>query len=183
MSNQKSNSELKAFDSFRIYWAAEQVERVAGDIDELHLDDNLFYIKSEADKVIAELKDKVQMHDFFWEGCGFDRLGFRNAISVRDYCDDLKRQNDVLEQECRVAHSKVLDMKCELWRMTAEWADAMGLASCNIAAKFMCRENFEVGENYRKRLIEKYRHRQVVFCKYADYCRKKMESLKLEGCK
>ena len=50
-------SELKAFNSERIYWAVEQVERVAGDIDTLHLDDNLFYIKSEADKVIAE-KDK-----------------------------------------------------------------------------------------------------------------------------
>lgn len=47
-------SELKAFDSVRIYWAAEQVERVAGDIDTLHLDDSQFYLKSEADKVFAE---------------------------------------------------------------------------------------------------------------------------------
>ena len=30
----------------------------------------LVYLKSEADKVIAELKDKCQMHDFFWDGCG-----------------------------------------------------------------------------------------------------------------
>lgn len=50
-------SELKAFNSERIYWAVEQVEREPGDIDNIHLDDNLFYIKSEADKVIAE-KDK-----------------------------------------------------------------------------------------------------------------------------
>ena len=47
-------SELKLFNSERIYWAVEQVERVAGDIDELHLDDSEFYIKSDADKVIAE---------------------------------------------------------------------------------------------------------------------------------
>lgn len=50
-------SELKVFNSERIYWAVEQVERVAGDIDELHLDDNLFYLKSEADNVIAELEE------------------------------------------------------------------------------------------------------------------------------
>lgn len=51
-------SELKAFNSDRIYWAVEQVERVAGDVDELHLDDNQFYLKSEVDKVIAELEEK-----------------------------------------------------------------------------------------------------------------------------
>ncbi len=53
-------NELKAFDSERIYWAVEQVERVAGDIDELHLDDNLFYIKSDVDKLIAELKNEIE---------------------------------------------------------------------------------------------------------------------------
>lgn len=51
-------SELKAFNSERIYWAVEQVERVAGDIDELHLDDNLFYIKADVDKLIEELKNQ-----------------------------------------------------------------------------------------------------------------------------
>ena len=53
-------SDLKPFNSERIYWAVEQVEREAGDIDDLHLDDNTFYLKSEADKVIAELKDKLR---------------------------------------------------------------------------------------------------------------------------
>lgn len=51
-------SELKAFNSERIYWAVEQVEREAGDIDSLHLDDSQFYLKSEADKVIARHKYK-----------------------------------------------------------------------------------------------------------------------------
>lgn len=49
-------SELKAYSRERIYWAVEQVERVAGDIDDLHLDDNLFYIKADVDKLIEELK-------------------------------------------------------------------------------------------------------------------------------
>ena len=51
-------SELKPFNSERIYWAVEQVERKAGDIDGLHLDDNLFYLKSETDKVITHQKYK-----------------------------------------------------------------------------------------------------------------------------
>ena len=50
-------SKLQSYNSERIYWAVEQVEQEAGDIASLHLDDNLFYIKSEADKVIAE-KDR-----------------------------------------------------------------------------------------------------------------------------
>ena len=50
---------LEAFDSERIYWAVEQVERKAGDIYDLHLDDNLFYLKSEADKVFAKLEAEI----------------------------------------------------------------------------------------------------------------------------
>lgn len=52
-------SELKTFDSQRIYWDVEQVERVAGDIADLHLDDNLFCIKSEVDEVITRQKEKL----------------------------------------------------------------------------------------------------------------------------
>lgn len=53
-------SELTTIDSERIYWAVEQVERKVGDIDELHLDENEFYLKSEADKVIAGLEDRLR---------------------------------------------------------------------------------------------------------------------------
>lgn len=47
---------IEAFTSERIYWAVEQVEREAGDIDNLHLDDNLFYIQSDADEAIATIQ-------------------------------------------------------------------------------------------------------------------------------
>lgn len=52
-------SELKTYNSERIYWAVEQVEQEADDISGLHLDDNLFYLKSEADEVIAEKDKKI----------------------------------------------------------------------------------------------------------------------------
>ena len=150
------------------------------------------YLKSEADKVIAEkdaeiakLKDKCNMHDFFWDGCGFAKRGFKNAIAVSEAYDFLEQENTQLKEAIAVyQRNEKLDirenrrLKRALWLMTAEWAEAMGLASCNIAAKFMSRENFEVSDDYRKKTIKKYRHRQVVFYKYADYCRQKTEEFK-----
>ena len=59
-------SELKAYSSERIYWAVEQVEREAGDVDDLHLDYNLFYLKYEADKVIARHKYKRCLAMAMW---------------------------------------------------------------------------------------------------------------------
>jgi len=59
-------SELKAYSSERIYWAVEQVEREAGDVDDLHLDYNLFYLKYEADKVIARHKYKRCLAMAWW---------------------------------------------------------------------------------------------------------------------
>lgn len=50
------------------------------------------YLKSKADKVIEELKDKCQMHDFFWEGCGFAKRGFKNAIAVSEAFDKLEAE-------------------------------------------------------------------------------------------
>lgn len=109
-------------------------------------------------------------------------------IPIEEY-ESLKRENAELKAKLESAqasmYADVVDagmenrrLKRALWLMTAEWAEAMGLASCNIAAKFMSRENFEVGDDYRQKTIKKYRHRQVVFCKYADYCRKKAEEYK-----
>jgi len=81
-------SELKAFESERIYWAVEQVEREAGDIDNLHLDDNLFYIKSEADKVISELKDKALQY----------------KVLNEEHCRDLNTQEQFFAKQ--IAHQK-----------------------------------------------------------------------------
>ena len=59
------------------------------------------YIKDEADSVIAELKDKVEMHDFFWEGCGFDKRGFKNTIAVSEAFDRLEAENKALKEALR----------------------------------------------------------------------------------
>ncbi len=92
-------NDLKPFNSERIYWAVEQVEREAGDIDDLHLDDNLFYLKSEADKVIAELKEEQRWRKFpdekpneegYYIICGSS--GFRNADKWT-YCKDRQKMD------------------------------------------------------------------------------------------
>lgn len=91
---------------------------------------------------------------------------------------ELKDERDAFEKSLNEMTEAFMQSQRALWLMTAEWADAMGLASCNIASKFMNRERFEVSEDYRNKTIKKYRHRQVVFCKYADYCRQKAKEYK-----
>ena len=84
--------------------------------------DTEVYIKSEADKVISELKDKCQMHDFFWEGCGFAKRGFKNTIAVSEAFDKLKAENVKLKSEAdkviaRHKYKRCLDKAawCRLW--------------------------------------------------------------------
>ena len=50
------------------------------------------YLKKDVDAAIAELKDKCQMHDFFWEGCGFAKRGFKNTIAVSEAFDRLEAE-------------------------------------------------------------------------------------------
>lgn len=114
---------------------------------------------------IEELEDKCNMHDFFWDGCGFAKRGFKNTIAVSEAFDNLDAENQALKRA--------------LWLMTAEWAEAMGLASCNIAIKLSVKERFFYNDEAdREKDIKKYRRRQVVFYKYADYCRAKAEEAK-----
>lgn len=99
----------------------------------------------------------------------------------------LKEDVDKLIEDLKAGHyadsvdSGMRERRLELalWLMTAEWADAMGLASCNIAIKLSVKERFFYhDEAIREKDIKKYRHRQVVFYKYADYCRAKAEEYK-----
>lgn len=121
---------------------------------------HLVYPKDEADKVIADLEDKLQAANKQLENI------INSASSIMLF------QDKVNDNKCTELNAT----KRALWLMTAEWAKAMGLASCNIANKFTSRENFEVGDDYRNKTIKKYRHRQVVFYKYADYCSAKAEN-------
>ena len=110
---------------------------------------HLYYLKYDADKVIAELKQKIED---------------AKATAYTDSVD---------------AGMENRRLKRMLWLMTAEWADAMGLASCNIAIKLCCKERFfYIDEARRRKDIAKYKHRQIVYYKYADYCLAKAEEYK-----
>lgn len=111
--------------------------------------DHAVYKATEVDAAIAELKNKIE-----------DVQASSYAESI-----DVGMENHILNRA--------------LWLMTAEWAEGMGLASCNIAIKLSFKERFFYhDEANREKDIKKYKHRQVVFFKYADYCRAKAEEYK-----
>jgi hypothetical protein len=93
------------------------------------------YLKDEVDAAIAELKDKCQMHDFFWEGCGFAKRGFKNTIAVSEAFDRLEAENAELKQKLEdaqaTAYAESVDagmenrrLKRALWLARAERAIA-----------------------------------------------------------
>ena len=125
-------SELKEFNSERIYWAVEQVERVAGDIDELHLDDNLFYIKADVDKLIEELKNqRVAAFGLANSGLTLDDLSqmakketerqkYKRCLGNAWMCKKLSKAYAWFASTHRGWKANTAcDMKIELWR---KWA-------------------------------------------------------------
>ena len=65
------------------------------------------YLAKIVDPAIAELKDKCQMHDFFWEGSGFAKRGFKNTIAVSEAFDRLEAENAELKaklEDAKASH-------------------------------------------------------------------------------
>ena len=83
---------------------------------------NKVCFKDEADKAIAQLKDKCQMHDFFWDGCGFAKRGFKNTIAVSEAFDNLESENRKLKRALWLARAE---------RAHAEWAHWAAIWFCN----------------------------------------------------
>ena len=135
------------------------------------------YLKSDVDAVIAE-KDRA--------------LEYAKALTLKDIETIKEKDKEIAELKQKLEsvqasmYADVVDagmenrrLKRALWLMTAEWAEGMGLASCNIAIKLSFKERFFYhDEANREKDIKKYKHRQVVFYKYADYCRAKAEEFK-----
>jgi hypothetical protein len=48
------------------------------------------------------------MHDFFWEGCGFAKRGFKNTIAVSEAFDRLEAENAELKQKLKAEADKVI---------------------------------------------------------------------------
>ncbi len=86
-------SELTSYNSEQIYWAVEQVEQEAGDIDDFNLDDNLFYLKSKADEVIAEKDKKIA----------------ELQADISDLRDD-KKSTDAILDERNATIAKLIDI-------------------------------------------------------------------------
>ena len=76
----------------------------------------------------AELKDKVQMWDFFAEGCGFKKRGLKTAIQISEYIDKLEAKIKKLRccgncmyftgDKCTYAYRDVnYNDNCETWEL------------------------------------------------------------------
>jgi uncharacterized protein YehS (DUF1456 family) len=72
------------------------------------------YLKKDVDEAIAELKDKCQMHNFFWEGCGFAKRGFKNSIAVSEAFDELEEENAELKKKLMPCLNGDCILTCEV---------------------------------------------------------------------
>ena len=63
----------------------------------------------------AELKDKCQMHDFFWDGCGFAKRGFKNTIAVSEAFDRLEAENRRLKRALWVTRTAMAKFEKDRW--------------------------------------------------------------------
>lgn len=125
---------LQAYNSERIYWAVEQVEREAGDIDSLHLDDNLFYIKSEADKLIAKLEaENRELKRALWLSradtadsfsCMFRTLENVQDCGTKEHNENYRFDSNnmlhkIMKQNAEIRHQKY--KRC--WAMAKLWLE------------------------------------------------------------
>ena len=65
----------------------------------------------ELEKENAELRDTVEMYDFFYEGNGFKKRGLNNFIQVADYIDKLEK--DLSELTITNNYQRVISDKNE----------------------------------------------------------------------
>lgn len=125
-------SELKSFNSERIYWAVEQVERVAGDIDTLHLDDSQFYLKSEADKVIAELKadykeacDRLQTANLIKDEqlVATRHSKYKRCLNKAEWCEERCARYDLLQEHSGFSWRREIDFYFRWYKRWLELAE------------------------------------------------------------
>ena len=94
-----------------------------------------YYDIDEVDAAIAELKDKCQMHDFFWEGCGFAKRGFKNSIAVSEAFDKLEAENAELKAENAELKKKLMPCLNGDCILTCEVVEKYGKENAELKAR------------------------------------------------
>ena len=99
---------------------------------------NKVVFKDSVDKLITELEDKIRQKDFFWEGCGFSKMGFENTIDVANYVAKLKeatRLAEMAKDDAEAANTEyredIKQLKRALWLARAKWAMAEAYSVLN----------------------------------------------------
>ena len=103
-------SELKAY-RFVLATESSNLGGVVYTSKYVYAQDDVDKLLAKKDKEIAKLKDKCQMHDFFWEGCGFDKLGFKNSIAVREAFDRLEADKKLTDAILDERNAEIVELK------------------------------------------------------------------------
>lgn len=91
--------------------------------------------KQFVDASIAELKDKCQMHDFFWKGCGFAKRGFNNIIAVSEAFDKLEAENAELKAKLESVQASAYTDSVDAGMENRRLQRALWLARASEASK------------------------------------------------
>ena len=149
-------SELKAY-RFVLATESSNLGGVVYTSKYVYAQDDVDKLLAKKDKEIAKLKDKCQMHDFFWEGCGFDKLGFKNSIAVREAFDRLEAENEKLRGEsCKLTDGCLRLKQCR--KEKANIADELRHSNrkrCLAMARWCAAECVVNQDTYRRHLTHK----------------------------
>lgn len=64
----------------------------------------------------AELRDKVEMLNFFYEGNGFEKRGLHTAIMIADYIDKLEKEKEETRKKVIEIFANDEMQQGELWK-------------------------------------------------------------------
>lgn len=120
---------------------------------------------------IIELKDKCQMHDFFWEGCGFAKRGFKNTIAVSEAFDKLEAENVKL----KTALNESEEARYEAGADAADYYQENRKLK---RALYKACANWARSERYTESTWHGDEHREELWAEVEDKCLKKAEEYK-----
>jgi len=125
-------NKLESFSSDRIYHAVDLAETVPGDVDERQLGCSFFYLKSEADKVIAEkdkeiaeLKNKINesQTELEKELDGKQHSDYKRCLAMAQECEEAYNRECGLNPE-EMTNKEFYRQQIEFWpRWSSKWLE------------------------------------------------------------
>ena len=123
----------------------------------------------ELQKQVDELNDKCNMHNFFWEGCGFAKRGFKNTIAVSEALDRLEAENRKLKRVLWLDKAA---------RANAEWGHWATIWFCDTRAILNINKSSVSQDPYRCTITRNAAEWRNLWAEVERKCRAKAEEYK-----